>query len=568
MAQILNMVTSGNGGGGGDSGIDWANHWDLPADRTTGVTPTFSFSELADGNYVFYFQVLNGNYNNNVVVYAPKTFCVNFKVQTTDGTRRTNGIIERVLDRDEYSFSTLGYSDGDNVSKGDSVRYQTRDGIDIITMSAEFMMCAIPSYSPALVENAIRWSNIKNIATEETITPTLHVDEIDEGTTIGTLQTGPMVTIDPPSFISSVNVNANANQWGVDFKNTRVMSGYGRYQSELRISMTSLATGEQFVAAVYIDNATNVTPVYKIKKAEGIFANAVVGSCGDGNLICVKFNFPSTMTEQRVTVSAAKVGARGDAPSIGSTYTEAPSNYVEFAQLSVGATITAQTLGAIEQYTGSTTSTYTYGYFYKAVGNVVTTPSSLTATETSGTGVSITVSDPDGLLNYLVQITGAAAATLKRYLGNPHWTWTYTLGDNTLTWAALGTSNIIDALQYFTLTPTPSDVVTWETSNWVDAGSSVQNGRWEQVNVQPSSGGGAVSSVIQLAVADWVNNEQTVSGISGVTANSNVIVAPAPASQTDYTTAGILCTAQGAGTLTFSCTTVPASAITVNVLSI
>ena len=81
------------------------------------------------------------------------------------------------------------------------------------------------------------------------------------------------------------------------------------------------------------------------------------------------------------------------------------------------------------------------------------------------------------------------------------------------------------------------------------------------------SGGGASSATATLAVNDWSSNTQTVN-VTGVTASNNVIVAAAPASQADYTSAGILCTTQGAGTLTFTCTTVPSSAITVNILII
>jgi hypothetical protein len=78
---------------------------------------------------------------------------------------------------------------------------------------------------------------------------------------------------------------------------------------------------------------------------------------------------------------------------------------------------------------------------------------------------------------------------------------------------------------------------------------------------------GSTGTTASLVVANWSSNTQTVN-VTGVTASNNVIVAPAPASQADYTAAGIICTAQGAGTLTFTCTTVPSSAITVNVLII
>lgn len=68
-----------------------------------------------------------------------------------------------------------------------------------------------------------------------------------------------------------------------------------------------------------------------------------------------------------------------------------------------------------------------------------------------------------------------------------------------------------------------------------------------------------------LAVADWSSNTQTVN-VTGVTASNIVFVSPAPASAADYAAAGIVCTAQGSGTLTFTCTTVPTNAITVNVV--
>ena len=118
-------------------------------------------------------------------------------------------------------------------------------------------------------------------------------------------------------------------------------------------------------------------------------------------------------------------------------------------------------------------------------------------------------------------------------------------------------------------------------------------GGWDQTDVQPSSGGsslpsqtgnagkflttdgtnaswatpsGGTSSItVTLLAANWVNDEQTVNA-TGVTASNSVFIGAAPASITDYDTAGVKCTAQGAGTLTFSCATTPSSDLTVNVL--
>lgn len=73
------------------------------------------------------------------------------------------------------------------------------------------------------------------------------------------------------------------------------------------------------------------------------------------------------------------------------------------------------------------------------------------------------------------------------------------------------------------------------------------------------------STMPELTVAGWSNNTQTVT-VTGVSATNTVFVSPAPASASDYASAGIICTAQGTDSLTFSCTTVPTNAITVNVV--
>mgnify|MGYP000848864051 CR=1 FL=1 len=75
------------------------------------------------------------------------------------------------------------------------------------------------------------------------------------------------------------------------------------------------------------------------------------------------------------------------------------------------------------------------------------------------------------------------------------------------------------------------------------------------------------SSTINIPVATWdaTNLNCTVSA-SGVTADNAVVVTPDPASMDVYSAAGIVCTAQAAGTLTFTCKTVPTAAVAVNVM--
>ncbi len=68
-----------------------------------------------------------------------------------------------------------------------------------------------------------------------------------------------------------------------------------------------------------------------------------------------------------------------------------------------------------------------------------------------------------------------------------------------------------------------------------------------------------------LSQNGWSGNMQTVSVI-GVTENSIVFVSAATESLETYSDAGIYCSDQGAGTLTFVCSDVPSADVDVNIV--
>lgn len=74
-----------------------------------------------------------------------------------------------------------------------------------------------------------------------------------------------------------------------------------------------------------------------------------------------------------------------------------------------------------------------------------------------------------------------------------------------------------------------------------------------------------IQRTVTLTVAGWNDKAQNIS-VNGVTANNIVFIAPSPDLQDEYTSAGIKCVTQAQNTLTFSCKTVPAVAIDVNVI--
>lgn len=68
-----------------------------------------------------------------------------------------------------------------------------------------------------------------------------------------------------------------------------------------------------------------------------------------------------------------------------------------------------------------------------------------------------------------------------------------------------------------------------------------------------------------LASGMWSNKQQTVS-VSGVTTSNEVICSAAPSSYEEYTDNYVRCSAQAAGQLTFTCSSVPSTTLTVNIL--
>lgn len=72
-------------------------------------------------------------------------------------------------------------------------------------------------------------------------------------------------------------------------------------------------------------------------------------------------------------------------------------------------------------------------------------------------------------------------------------------------------------------------------------------------------------ATVTLTAAGWSSNTQTVN-VPNIKANSTVIVSPAPASFKVYGEAGVYCSAQAEGKLTFTCDSVPTAAIIVNVV--
>lgn len=109
---------------------------------------------------------------------------------------------------------------------------------------------------------------------------------------------------------------------------------------------------------------------------------------------------------------------------------------------------------------------------------------------------------------------------------------------------------------------TKDQVGLGNVDNTADVNKPVSTPQQEALDLKANK---SVGKSATLTVGGWSSNSQTVS-VAGMTASVNIIVTAAPDSYIAYAEAGVHCTAQGAGTLTFTCEDTPTEALTVNVL--
>ena len=110
-------------------------------------------------------------------------------------------------------------------------------------------------------------------------------------------------------------------------------------------------------------------------------------------------------------------------------------------------------------------------------------------------------------------------------------------------------------------TPNDSGTVTL-------AAGDINTSSGDSVETALSNKAGKSTGVsVTLPTSGWDADAKTqTASVAGVTATANCIITAAPDSYMAYAEAGVRCTAQGAGTLTFACETVPTSDVVANVL--
>ena len=226
-------------------------------------------------------------------------------------------------------------------------------------------------------------------------------------------------------------------------------------------------------------------------------------------------------------------------------------NYVEATPANIGAQPSITTSGILKGNGSGGISAAVSGTDYQAA----ITASGLLKGNGAG-GVSAAVAGTDyqapisnnvtgsGTNGYLTKFNGANTVTNGPALGSS--TTTYLRNDGN--WA------------------TPTNTTTGTTYAAASVPNNTTFGTNGSIyNVYNATKHGNIT--VTLNVANWNTTSKTISvTASGVTASNTVMVSPAPASTSVYSAAGVYCSAQGSNSLTFTCSSIPTAALTVNVV--
>lgn len=216
----------------------------------------------------------------------------------------------------------------------------------------------------------------------------------------------------------------------------------------------------------------------------------------------------------------------------------------------------------IYEYVGATDATYTNGYFYKCVGTTTYTgsvtfqPATLSSSTIACSGDDFAAFVAEWGSGDITTITSGTltydqSGGLLVFVGKD-------AEDTTVCTFQLYTEDYQDAGFTITGTLQDGDVFAFVTS--ITATTSYA---WTRVDVQPTPV--VPSTTPTLLAASWSSNTQTIT-VTGVTSSNVVLVSPAPSSAQDYADAGIICTAQGTDSLTFTCDTVPSNDIDLSIV--
>lgn len=491
-------------------GIDWETTVDLPADfmpSDWGIYPVFRIADgLPDGEYEMYFQAKKSN--GTSAVFGLATYVFRFSIDNAN--RQYAGWFEPIIDGNWGGINDRILSDGNYLYSA----FWTDNGDLVIYNNGEAFTTSIHGYFPnTAVPECFKLSAIKNIATgdEYVATGTLYNNESFQTSWSGQLrceplQQSPTIPSYYERFSTGVSDGNALNITGIQYYN-------GRFQGVSEIAI-SLSLGDDVFNATFKVLADGYELI--VEDATGVFETTQIGRMTNfTDSIYVKFNFPVGTTGTINSSIGWKGGSKDVGHYVGSTNVD--NTFEALNVLKVGVTpASANYLGKIMQYTGTTDANYTNGHFYKATGTVVTVPQSLTTTSVNPNDCSVTI-DVDNLIPALQTQTGWTQDDIIRNLNsNYQWQVYYDWDNATITsvyWGVYGLFSDASILSCFTVSTTGSysgESTISFFATYTPESQTISGGAWEHINVD------SVVALLESVTGYDATKNQTLKNTAGV----------------------------------------------------
>ena len=509
---------------GGSEGIKWTGQWDKPADmQYYWYCAGFDFAILPAGTYEFYFQNKQqwGDVANSAV-WGAKTWRATFFVAGEGDSRQVSGTLAWVLD----GQTTLGSY---NLSTDARCYYTTdkttKDRIATVVSQTTGMVITTGEQQ-SVVPDLFRWTNIKNIDTgvEYPVTVNIVQDNTPQlGYNLGGITSGSAVNQPERAVYQRVfEAGFNNNQ-------QRFVLGSAYDANETRTGSFAECDLEMVTAnGHYRAKITNYirSSVLLVYEASGDLANVQIGTLDESELQ-IMLNTPTDTTG---TIQAVvSVSGSSNYFYLNGLYEPWTLTRV-LTPTKIGGTVTPENFGMILQYDGTTDANYTNGYFYKAAGTVVTTPESITTTVLNYPGEATVTIDVTNWINALQTFIGWSGEQIREWLNNygaSDWNVNYDADNDSITRMYLpwyGDITEASILQWVSVTYTGSEEGTFDilfNETYTAEHTEIQNGHWERIDVQPSSGGSSYTAGTGIDITSGVISVKTPvtsTGVGGLTA--------------------------------------------------
>jgi hypothetical protein len=483
-------------------GIEWKTVLDLPGSHQGWAIPCYIVrGGLPNGTYEFYFSVKQ--YDSNVSIYVYNTYKVLMNVNSAENVSNASGIFDVVFE-ESFVDNELSSVNNGNYTLFGLIKKSSNDSI-LYTLDQPWASYILYYNNSVDVPGCFRLSAIKNVDTgEEYIAEGEILNEGNNSFSItvdgnGQIVKYPLVNLPqaPGDYITSTFGFLEGNSY-VGLNVHGVNDSYPIAQlaecSKLEV-WCEYTGGGKYHALVENGLSYGAYNIYVYEASDNLSNVKICANKVDGQTY-LYFEGLENNGVDFVTVSVALYGARsGCNPSIsglGGSNEEIQSIMKDTVVTEIGGVVTVNNHGIILQYLNESSNNYTQGYFYKACGDIIEIPEECEINQLNYTTsyiLSFVEGKSQDFISWFKNYLNVSSLTADDFSGE----FTYRCksdGTVQICYPGAYTNIADDELVSCFIVDNKAGKKTYNFKfkiNYTPATKEIENGHWEQVNVQPAS---------------------------------------------------------------------------------